>query len=295
MSRSILSILANKYKLETLESVLSEVEKQLTTALSALPETKNPQDSFNQISSVLSIAAGFFRRYSGKNTQGLMASIRQIPATSNHGLALARRLEVIIAPQQFLTKEAFATVKLLWVQKIYFDLVKPLLEAATGADKEAHDSATKINYGVAALALIQHTNFSIYEDDTDKILRVAIATAQGLGPGPDTLAALTVLKTILAESSEKAEGHIRSLINICTASLSGSSSREAMQPSAETVAQCGKLSLEILAGLPKLFEARHLLSYAPQVDRQLSIACGHRVRDVRSAARTARMAWAEVK
>lgn len=134
-------------------------------------------------------------------------------------------------------------------------------------------------------------DFTIYEDDVEKILRVAISTAQNLGPGPDTLAALNVLRVILTEASEKAEGHIRSLIGICTTNISGQST----SAGADVVAQCGKLALDILGGLPKLFESRHLLSYAAQVDRQLSVACGHRVRDVRSSARKARGAWAEVK
>lgn len=189
----------------------------------------------------------------------------------------------------------------LWLQKLYFDLVKPLLVGAT--DREA-TPLSRASCGIAVLVTVKHIPFSIYEEDIGQILRVAISTSQTLGTGPDTLAALTVIKSILAESPEKVEDHIRSLITICTSSFSSTTTHtppewlpagaQSAQVSPAVLAQSGKLSLEILAGLPRLFESRHLLSYVGDVDRQLSIACGHRVREVRMSARTARTAWSEV-
>lgn len=240
---------------------------------------------------VFAASAGLLRRYSGKETQQLLDLIRSAPKTPSIGSALARRMEIIVAPQRFLTKEAFAIVKPLCMQKIYFQLVQPMLE---GANSSALDAAIKTNYGVSVLMLVKHMSFSVYEDDADKVLRVAISVAQTSGLGLDTLAALEVIKTILTEASEKAQDHVRSIINICTTCVS-SRTGVAEGADADSVARCGKLALQILGGLPRLVESRFLLAHVPQVERQLATACGHRVRDVRASARAARVAWSEVK
>lgn len=148
--------------------------------------------------------------------------------------------------------------------------------------------------------------FSIYEDDADKIVRIAIRVAQILGVGADGMAALQVIKDILVESSDKAEDHIRSLVTICTGIFTNNKVA-LVRPDwvladygvgADSLAVrtgCGKLALEIVGGLPRMFEPRHLLAYEPQVKRDLSTACGLGVRDLRATARLARGAWADVK
>lgn len=296
ISKSVLSILANKHRLEGEDDLLTSIESTLTTAL-----TQTTADASERIVSSLAVAAGFLRRYTGAKTKPLVAAIREVPKNAELGFSLARRLEIIVAPQRFLSKDNYATVRPLWLQKLYFDLVKPLLVGAT--DREA-TPLSRASCGIAVLVTVKHIPYSIYEEDIDQILRVAISTSQTLGTGPDTLAALTVIKSILAESSEKVQDHIRSLITICTSSFSTTATHtspewlpaaaQAARASPAVVAQSGKLALEILAGLPRLFESRHLLSYVGDVDRQLSIACGHGVREVRMSARTARTAWSEV-
>lgn len=301
VTKSILSILANKHKLEGEEALLASIEKTLSGAISTASEN-NLKAVADVVVTTFAVAAGFFRRYTGAKIQPLVSLIRDIPRHPVIGFSLARRLEVIMAPQPFLTKDYFAVVRPLWTQKLYFDLVKPLLQGATDRELEP---LVRASCGVAVLVAVKHTNHSIYEEDIGQILRVAIATSQNLGTGPDTLAALTVIKSVLADAPEKAEDHIRSLITICNNSFGTGSSvpvrPEWLPASAQSArispaisAQAGKLSLEILSGLPRLFESRHLLSFVGEVDRQLSIACGNRSRDVRMAARTARTAWSEV-
>ncbi|CEJ90159.1 hypothetical protein VHEMI05960 [[Torrubiella] hemipterigena] len=296
ISKSVLSILANKHKLDGEDDLLTSIESIVTTGL-----TQTTTHASERIVSSLAVAAGFLRRYTGAKTKPLVAAIREVPKNAELGFSLARRLEIIVAPQRFLSKDNYATVRPLWLQKLYFDLVKPLLVGAT--DREA-TPLSRASCGIAVLVTMKHIPFSIYEEDIDQILRVAISTSQTLGTGPDTLAALTVIKSILAESPDKVQDHIRSLITICTSSFSTTATHtspewlpataQSARASPAVVAQSGKLALEILAGLPRLFESRHLLSYVGDVDRQLSIACGHRVREVRMSARTARTAWSEV-
>ncbi|KAJ3523898.1 hypothetical protein NM208_g12272 [Fusarium decemcellulare] len=289
---SILTILANKYKIETLPSLIATLEQRTSSLLPASsPEVETPR--LEQITSVFALVAGMVRRYVGKEAKGLLQLIKEAPKDPKLGSELARRLEMIVAPQQPLTKENYATVKLLWTQKVYFELVNPMLQAATGQDAEVQDQQIKTSYSTAVLLMVKHMNFPIYEADADKILRISIAVAQNSGIGPETKAALDVLKNTLVEAPEKGKGHIRSIIKICTGVFSHKSPSTIVD--LETEGACGKLALEIVGGLPRMYESQHLLPHARQVQKELTLVCGHRVREVRKTARLARVAWADLK
>lgn len=233
------------------------------------------------------------RRYAGKQAQDLLHLVREAPKDVRLGQQLGRRLEMLVVPQRSLTKENYAIVKPLWMQKVYFQLISPMLQTAIGSNAEVEDASVKANYSTGVLLMVKHMNFAIYEDDADKILRISIAIAQSNPNGTDTKAALDVLKNILVEAPEKGQGHLRSIINICVASFSAKPDSGAGD--FEVQAGCGKLALEIIGGLPRLFESRHLVSQGPQVQRALNLACGHRVRDLRKTARLARAAWVDLK
>ncbi|OAQ96694.1 hypothetical protein LLEC1_06389 [Akanthomyces lecanii] len=301
VSKSILSILANKYTLETAEPVLDAINTQLANAL-----LNSEDSSIDKAIPVLAIAAGLLRRYNGKQTLRLVELIRDSPKNSIIGNEIARRLELIVAPQRFLSKEAYAVVKPLWMQKLYMQMVQPMLECALSTDQFQYDNLAKTSFGLGVLMLVKHMPYSVYEDDVEKLLRVAISVAQTVGLGTDTLASLDVLKTALTEAPEKTQDHIRSIIGICTSTFAVDEQSKpkpdwvpvaiaAPSQDPETLARCSKTGLQILGGLPRLIESRHLLAYVPQVERHLAAACGHRVRDVRASARAARVAWAEVK
>ncbi|XWW93570.1 hypothetical protein V2A60_001504 [Cordyceps javanica] len=301
VSKSILSILANKYTLETAEPVLDAINTQLANAL-----LNSEYSSIDKAIPILAIAAGLLRRYNGKQTQRLVELIRDSPKNKVIGFHIARRLELIAAPQTFLSKEAYAVVKPLWIQKLYVQMAQPMLQCALSASEFPYDNLAKTSFGLGVLMLVKHMPYSIYEDDVEKLLRVAISVAQTVGLGTDTLASLDVLKTSLTEAPEKSQDHIRSIIGICTSTFAVDETHnpkpdwvpEAIAASSqdpETLARCSKTGLQILGGLPRLVESRHLLAYVPQVERHLAAACGHRVREVRASARAARVAWAEVK
>ncbi|KAG6010824.1 hypothetical protein E4U21_004212 [Claviceps maximensis] len=307
VTRSILAVLANKHNIETIDPVMSDLEKNLSAALEQAKESTGQPTSAHTLEPALSMFAlvgGLFRRYSGAKCLSLIQLLQTAPSNSCSGYRLARGLELIVAPQRFLTKESFAIVRLLWLQKLHVALIQPLLDVALGNDATITDPLIKTNFSIAVLFMVKHTSYSIYEADADKILRIAIATLQNLGSGPDGLAALQVIKDILVEASDKAQDHIRSLVKMCTVIFTNKPSRSrAWLPadygaglgSPQVQAGCGKLALEIVGGLPRMFEPRYLLPFEPQVQRDLSTACGHSVRDLRSTARLARGAWADVK
>ncbi|WKT48757.1 MMS19, N-terminal [Fusarium oxysporum f. sp. vasinfectum] len=271
---SILTILANKFKVETVPSLITALE-QRSSSLSPASTSGNDASRLEQITSIYALVAGMVRRYSGKEAKTLLDVVKESPKDPKLGTELARRLEMIVAPQQPLTKECYAIVKPLWTQKVYFQLVSPMLQAATGKETEVQDQQVKANYSTAV------------------ILRISIAVAQNSGIGPETKAALDVIKNTLAEAPEKGKGHIRSIIKICSSVFSHKPSPASAD--VETEGACGKLALEIVGSLPQTYDSQHLIPHAPQVQRQLTLVCGHRVREVRKTARLARAAWADLK
>ncbi|GKU01536.1 dna repair transcription protein mms19 [Fusarium langsethiae] len=286
---SILTILANKYKIESLPSLVSALEQRA----SALLTTSDGSSHLEQITSVYALVAGMVRRYSGKEAKTLLDVVKDSPKDPQSGAELARRLEMIVAPQQALMKENYAIVKPLWTQKVFFQLVNPMLQAATGKDTDIQDQQVKASYSTSVLLMVKHMSFAIYEADADSILRISIAVAQSSGVGPETKAALDVIKNILAEAPEKGKGHIRSIIKICSSVFSHTP--KSATDSVDTGGACGKLALEIVGSLPRTYDSQHLTPHAPQVQRQLTLVCGHRVREVRKTARLARAAWADLK
>ncbi|KAF5023636.1 hypothetical protein F66182_4305 [Fusarium sp. NRRL 66182] len=289
---SILTILANKYKIETLPSLVAALEQRTASLLTA-SSSENETVRLEQITSIFALVAGMVRRYSGKEAKALLEVVKESPKDPELGPELARRLEMIVAPQQPLAKENYAIVKPLWTQKVYFQLVDPMLQAATGKDADVQDQQVKASYSTAVLLMVKHMNFPIYEADADSILRISIAVAQNSGIGPETKAALDVLKNTLTEAPEKGKGHIRSIIKICSGVFSHKPASTTID--LETEGACGKLALEIVGGLPNMYDSQHLLPHARQLQRELTLVCGHRLREVRKTARLARAAWADLK
>lgn len=308
MALSILTILGNKYNIETLDSLITPLERQ-TSNLLGQEGASNEDDAsrLEQLTAIYAIAAGMLRRYSGKQAKPLLQLLKEAPKDPKIGHHLGRRLEMITAPQKPLAKENYAIVKPLWMQKVYFELVNPMLQAALGTNSDIQDPLIKTNFSIGVLLMVKHMTYAIYEADADKILRIAIGIAQNIGAGPDVQAALDVLKNILVEASEKGQDQLRSIIKICIATFSNKATSTHKRPDwlpedyasgandLENQAGCGKMALEIIGGLPKMFESQYLVPHAPQVQRELTIACGHQVRDLRRTARLARQAWADLR
>jgi DNA repair/transcription protein MET18/MMS19 len=257
-------------------------------------------------SSLYAVATGMVRRYSGKQAQALLTLLREAPKSLSVGSTLAHRLEMVVAPQRPLDKESFAIVKPLWRQKIYIELVKPVLETALAPSDTPQGQLVRTNVSIAVLRVVKHLSFSIYEDDAEKILRIAISVAQNLGGGVDAKAALDVLRDIMVEASDQCQPHLRSIITICINAFSTGRASDSTVPEwlpkdyivgvndLEVRATGGQVALGIVGGLPQLFEARHLLPHSSQVQKELTLACGNTVRSLRKSARIARAAWASI-
>ncbi|UNI25090.1 hypothetical protein JDV02_010794 [Purpureocillium takamizusanense] len=309
--RSILGYLANKYKLETLPETVAVLEQHLADALKQASVESNPQHQSNGVERVLTIyvvVGALVLRCTGKQTKGLLQLLREAPNSKISGYRLARGLDVIAGFGNAYYGRG-GVMKPLWKQKLYFDLVQPMMTIAVGGSSDIQEPLIKTNYAIATLLMVRELPFEVYEDDSGKVVRVAISVAQNLGTGPDAKAAMDVLKQIITKAPETLQGHIRSLINVCISLFSSRSTPTRTRPDwmpedyasgspaadAAVQAECGKIALEIVGGLPRLFESRHVVPFAAQVQRELATACGHRVRDLRKTARLARAAWVDMK
>jgi DNA repair/transcription protein MET18/MMS19 len=297
VARSILTILSNKYKIETLEHLMKIIDTRADTLTEQLQSEPGHAAAAHHLDALAAIAAGMLRRNAGKQAQSLLRVLKASlqSTTSPPSAGAARRLEALVVPQDILSKENFAVVRPLWTQKTYFDVVKPLLATALKPNENSTQDV-RANVSAAVLLMVRHMDFTVYENDAEDILRVAISVAQrGIstatsgGSSADVRASLHVLKDILVADKDKGRLHLKSIVSICVDIFSRTASGVRPDP------HCVKLSLEITGGLPNMFEAQHLLMYRPRVERELALACGNPVREARRTARLAREAWERLK
>lgn len=308
--RAMLAVLANKYPVEKLDESMAAIERHLELALQQATKGNTSEDrrrGLDQATTIFTLVGGLLRRCTGTQTRGLVRLMFQAPDDPSAGLVLGRGLQVIVAPQPFVADSIGSVQRPLWIQKAYVDLVKPMVGAASGASPESHGPLVKYNYGVAVLLMVKHMKFPVYEQESSAILRIAISVAQNPSSGPDAKASLEVVKNILVEAPDAIRDHLGSLVNICTGLFSRGPVPAPRHPQrlpqgcaaapgdADARAGCDRLALEIVGGLPRVFEARHLLPLAPRVQRELAGACGLASRDLRKIARLARAAWSDLK
>ncbi|PHH81304.1 hypothetical protein CDD82_1048 [Ophiocordyceps australis] len=290
VTAATLAVLANKYKLEAHVELMATIEESLQSAFNLVTSEFSPEDGdigLRQASIIFTLAGSLLRRRTGPEIKGLVKLMREAPCHAKGGYDLARALEATVTLEKSITNSAGFIQSPLWMQKLYVDLVKPMISKAS----ETKDSIIRNNYGVAILHVVKHMNFPIYEDDISSIVRNAIAVCQTASSADDALAALELLRTTMMEMPEAEQDHLHSIVNICIAMFS----QEQHKGDARVLSKCGKLALEIVGHLPRVFESSKLLALSPLVQRGLAAACGHGVRQVRSTARVARAAWVDVK
>ncbi|TDZ29672.1 MMS19 nucleotide excision repair protein-like protein [Colletotrichum spinosum] len=325
---AILTIIANKHPIDKLSEIVTLAEKQMSFVIgdgtlssqaeketafvkfeASRPPGINPDMArANLAKPVYAITAGVLRRYTGNSFKQVLLAIHQGPANRAIGHVLARNFEVIFAPYQSLAKDYFGVAKPLWLQRAYFELVKPMLNMAWPAGSNSPDDMLKAaNYSVAVLAAVKHIPFAIYEDDTEDLIRLTLCVVRYLPSGGDVQAGLGILEEVARESPDRIKPFLKSTIEACMSILTrggGQSSDDSpwmpagympFDHSDVAQAQCRCLVVRLLGLLPPQFEHRHLLDTAAQVRRMLSRASGDPVREVRKAALLARAAWADVK
>lgn len=306
---SIVTILANKYKggpstadpeRSTFKHVLEfwSLRVEEGFAASSFELSDSSLGPFN--TRALSIMAGSIARQD-RDTLGLLPLLNKaIGADLSDDKITARSMEILIQEKSFLTRDTHAVIRPLYRQWAYAHLVKPLYKLALPVGKEYPLAE---NYTVAILSILKHCPFTVYGDDVEPLVRLLITSLLKIHTPRDVRAALQILLEVLRNDSDAVKDHLRAIIGAVVKvheltfgdpETPVVSSPDRPRAGGTAPAACRRLVLQLLAELPGRFEARHLLPYAPQMQRTLATASGDSFREVRKAALVARESWARV-
>ena len=304
----IYSTLVNRGDFALSEPLIEDLVQQSSTLLSRDEPLKGKslESATVSITSLCAVAAGLVRRATGSQANSILEVLRDVPKVDRDGPYLSRRLEMVVQPRKSLKKEEYAILKPLWLQRVYVKLVQPMIQIAVAPTKPEHDNLIKFNYSLAVIGMAKHMEYVVFEQDVEQVLRVSIIVLQILQSGPDVEAALKIMSVIISEAPERAQSYLISIIKICINIFANRRTQQA-DPEwlpAEYVkptergdlidARCAEHALGIIGRLPLLFEHRHLSPCASILERELSLALGHGVRQVRETARIARKAWRDM-
>ena len=124
-----------------------------------------------------------------------------------HGRGLARGFGVILAPDQIVSKENGAVIRLLAKQKV-FHLCIPRI----ASDFRQADISIKPNYLIALSGILRFTPTEVLMSDLEILLPLLLQSLD-LEDGDVKAATIETLAVISRESPVAVEGHISSIVN----------------------------------------------------------------------------------
>ncbi|KAI6365169.1 hypothetical protein MCOR25_005463 [Pyricularia grisea] len=281
----------------TVDALREMLEKGLAEA-SATPNSIRTE----QYTRALGFAAGAVARRD-RDVEGLVKVLASLPAAlGEHGLQMAPRLEVLLAAKSQLSLQNHAILRPLSEQWVYICVVKPKLELSFPITQ---DRPQGIVNAIAVVHVMKHMDFTVYAEDTDRIMRILIAGVSSPKNLADVEAALQVLRQILANKPDDLKDQLKAVISGAISTVSSGleppPDQEAVpaDSNARTVnsgnpALCRRLSLQLLQDLAEKLDEQLLRQYKAQISRVLATACGDPVREVRQSAMSARSSWARL-
>lgn len=259
----------------------------------------SPEDFKNLNNVAMHIIGGAIARQE-KNVIELIPILQQAAASPQvNGEAVAQSLGIIVKANELLTPESHAVVRRFYRQWAYTHLVKPLYELARPT---AENSLAATRYSLVILSIVSNCQFTIYQDDLEPLIRLLVTALTSRSKISEEVAqshaisALEILVEIILNDSGALKSYVKEIVsgttNVYQESMPKKTLAQPVKPAILT--QSRKLALQVLGAIPKTFEERYTLQYAPQTQRMLAMACGDPVRKVREAARSARANWAKV-
>ncbi|KAK1688383.1 Dos2-interacting transcription regulator of RNA-Pol-II-domain-containing protein [Colletotrichum godetiae] len=325
---AILSVIANKYKVENLNDIVQMMETQMNFVVSEerlsdkleritgyLDHEENvvAGHSVNDLRAALArpvfaIVAGVLRRYTGNALKNVLTAITQGPGNKKIGHMLARSMDFIFTDLNVAKPQLYGQLKKLWVQRAYYELVRPMLPKAWPAGSNSKDDMlVAANYSIAVLRAVKHIRYAHYEDDTEDLIRIILCAIRNLPASADVAAGLHILVVITENSPRRMQPFLKSVIDASLSIFRRGRTHQAGEDNAWMPenympfdrsgfqeAQCRALVVRLIGQLPPNFEHRHLLDSASQAKRLLAQASGDESRMVREAALKSRKAWDDV-
>ncbi|KAK4230751.1 MMS19 nucleotide excision repair protein [Podospora fimiseda] len=257
-------------------------------------------DKFQTLNNVaMHIIAGAVARQD-KSVTDLIPILHQAAASQHaNGETVAHSLGILVKANDLLTPESHAVVRRFYKQWAYSHLVKPLYELARPT---SDNSLAAARYSVIILPIVSHCPFTVYQDDLEPLVRLLVTALTSRGNVSEetaqaqVISALEILVEIILNDADALKGYVKEIVSGTTKVYQESVPKKTLaQPVPQaTLTTSRKLALQVLGAMPKTFEERYTLPYAPPTQRMLVMACGDPARKVREAARSARANWAKV-
>ncbi|TLS28127.1 hypothetical protein PpBr36_00134 [Pyricularia pennisetigena] len=304
------TLLANKWLPKaTLIGPQRDVWKATVDALRAMLEKTLAEASATQsgirteqYARALGFAAGAVARRD-RDVEGLVKILASIPAAlGERGQQIAPRLEGLLAAKSQLSAQNHAILSPLSEQWVYICVVKPKLEQSFPITQ---DKSRGIVNAIAVVHVMKHMDFTVYAEDTDRIMRILIIIVSSPKNLVDVEAALQILREILANKPDALKDQLKAVITgaISTVSSGLGQHHEQQATPVDVTARvmnpgssalCRRLSLQLLQELAEKLDEQLLRQYKAQISRVLATACGDPVREVRQSAMSARGSWAKL-
>lgn len=250
----------------------TEVVTLMRNLVTGLLETSTVSD--NAVRVLFWEAKGLILRLA--HAADVLERLLSLLANTNCGLASARGFGLLLAPDEILSKENGATIRLLAKQKVFNICVPAIAKEFRNAD-----TALKPNYLIALSGLLKNMPTDVIMPEIDTLLPLLL---QSLDLEDSDVKAATIqsLRVISQESPQAVEGHIGSLVSRLLKSASG--------PKINT-ASVRYNALQCLRIFPGKVKDSTLLPYRNAVTRGLLGVLDDPNRNVRKEAVECRAAW----
>ena len=140
------------------------------------------------------------------NTEEVLNRLLSLLENPEHGASAARGFELLLAPDEILSKENGATIRLLAKQKVFSICVPVISQGFRNAG-----STSKANYLVALSGILKHTATAVLLPEIGT-LRPLLLQSLDLENQDVKAASIEVLATVTKESPTAVEEHVSSLV-----------------------------------------------------------------------------------
>ncbi|MCJ1313855.1 hypothetical protein MMC25_007535 [Agyrium rufum] len=209
----------------------------------------------------------------------ILTHLLNLLAHSTLGSAAARGFALLLAPDEMLTKENFAVIRLLSKQRVFNTCIPFIASRLQGS--AASDTAVKTNYLIAASGILRHVSTTVLLDQIDLLLPLLL---QSLDVTDQEVkwATIQTLAVVAHESPVAVEGHVKSLI------------RRLIKAAEDVAGNTPKVRLNALRCLhvfPGKIKQSTLLPLRRPVTKDLMAVLDDPKRSVRKEAVDCRAAW----
>ena len=264
-----IGLLTNKFLLPQETDTVLGIFKNLVMGLSET--TSAPM---NAIRVVFWVAKGFILRLI--HTDEILNQLLDLISSRERGIASARGFGLLLAPDEVLSKENGAKIRLLANQKV-FNICIPKIARRFGSA----DPAIKSNYLVALLGILKHMPTEVVMPEISTILPLLLQSLD-LEDSEVKAASLQTLAVVSHEDSKAVEEHVGSLVSRLL---------KCVTYSEVNTANVRHNALRCLRIFPGNMKDSTLLPYKSTVTRGLLHVLDDPKRNVRKEAVECRAAW----